>query len=186
MDAGGLERLVLEHRPDILFFNCLNDSWVSQLRALPDWRPVYLDETAIIYLRRGYADTLPGIDYGNLAAREGVSTGILGEIPVLLRTPPPSAAKNFLEDFYQNPKFPSPLLNLGIFCGTNGHPETAELFFWEAVQRSQGRFYDCFYNLGLLYYYGGRRTEAVSCMKRVLRDQPNDPAALQIAGTALP
>ena len=186
MDPGGLEKLMEQYRPDILFFNCHNDSWVFQLRALTDWRPVYLDEVSVIYLRRGYADSIPSLDYGKLAAGAGVSSGILAEIPVLLGAPPPSAVKNFLGDFYRKPEFPSDILNLGIFCGNNGHPETAELFFWEAVRRSQGRFYDCFYDLGLLYYYGGRRAEAASCMKRVLKDQPDDPAALRIAEMAPP
>jgi hypothetical protein len=82
--------------------------------------------------------------------------------------------------------YPNDLLNLGIGSNYTGNPIASELFFLEAIRRSQGRFPDFYYDLGLAFAYNNRQEEAVLCMRRVLRDRPQDPVARQISSMLAP
>lgn len=184
MEPGGLTALAEKYRVDILFFSDLNAQWISQLQNQAVWRQVYLDESTVIYLRTGYADQVPELNYDVLTREQGLSPTLLSEIPVLLRET--RASETFIDGFFRAPAFPNGLQNMGIFCGTGGRPDKAELFFGEAIRRTQGRYYDFYFNLGLVYEYTGRHGDAVLCMRRVLRDRPQDPIASQIGGTLIP
>ncbi len=54
---GGLLSLAEQYHVDILFFT-LPNQWVSDLQKTENWRPVFVDGTAAIYLRRGYAPAI--------------------------------------------------------------------------------------------------------------------------------
>ena len=100
----------------------------------------------------------------------------------MLQAPAPPAWRRGLEGFIRPSDYPADLMNLGIFCGYNGNTAAAEMFFLEAIRRTGGKYDDFYYNLGLLYAYGGRRSEAALCMQRVLAEKPDDPMARQILG----
>ncbi len=185
-DSGSLEGLADKYQANILFFNPLNAHWTMLLQSVPDWRLVYLDATAAIFLRRGYADQVPDLDYNRLLSEAGVSRSILSESSTLLQASPPPLWDCIWEDLYKPVVFPNSLQNLGIFCANSGHPEASESLFLEAIHQTGGRYYDFYYNLGLLYAYTGRRPEAALCMQRVLREKPGDPTARQILGNGLP
>ncbi|HJT25257.1 MAG TPA: hypothetical protein VJ873_11825, partial [bacterium] len=179
---GGLGALAGKYQADILFFSPLNSTWVAQLSSLPDWRPVYLDPSAVICLRKGYADGVPSLDDSRVLSEMGVSKAILTAASSLLEVPPPSAWSCFLDDFHKPVVFPDDLANLAIFFGTSGHAEAAEAFFLEAIQRSRGRYYDFYYNLGLLYGQAGKRQEWDLCMFQVLKRNPPRDLTRQISG----
>ncbi len=159
--------------------------WMVYLNQRPDWRLVYLDECTAIYLRKGYAEQITELDYSRLLAERGLSKSIASQSPSLLTMTPPSSWISFGKDFYQSSTYSNGLLNLGIFTTYSAHPEVAETCLLEGIQRTQGRYDDYYYNLGCLYYYGRRYNEALTCMKRVLRDQPQNPVALQITRSLL-
>lgn len=180
---GGLETLLAQYRPDIVFFNpLLVPQWALALRDQPDWRLVYLDSVNAVYLRKGYAPQIPPLDFKKLLGQSGVSPSILSEAPSLLQMPPPSPWANFGKDFIKPAEYSNGLLNLGIYSSYVGSPQASELFFLEAIRRCQGRYPDFYYNLGLLYASQGRREEAILCMRRVLRERPEDLMARRILG----
>ncbi len=184
MEQGGLLPMADHYQADILFFSNLNTQWLSQLQNQAAWRPVYLDESTVIYLRKGYGDQIPDLNLDALLQEKGISPTLSAEIPSLLREP--GASENFLDGFFRAPNFPNDLLNMGIFCGASGRPDKAELFLGEAIRLTQGRYFDFYFNLGLVYEYYRRHDEAVLCMRRVLRDRPQDPIANQIAENQAP
>jgi len=171
---GGLAALAGKYQADILFFSSHNASWTGQLQSMPDWRPVYLDPCTVVYLRKGYRDEIPSLDSSRVLSQAGISPSIINDAEALLQAPPPPAS--LLDGFLKPVVFPDDLSNLGIFFGTSGHPQEAEACFLEAIRRSQGRYYDFYYNLGLLYAQEGQRTEWGLCLSQVLKRDP--PAAL--------
>lgn len=179
---GGLEALADKYQANILFFSPLNAEWASQLPSLSNWRLVYLDPSAVVCLRKGYADGVPSLDENRVLSDMGVSKSILTEAQSLLEAPPPPAWTCFWDDFYKPIIFPGDLANLGIFFGTTGHPEEAEAFFLETIRRSSGRYYDFYYNLGLLYGQAGNRQAWDLCMFQVLKRNPPRDLARQISG----
>ena len=181
-NPGGLAALAEKYQADILFFSPLNSAWAAQLPSLPNWRLVYLDPSAVICLRKGYADGVPSLDANQVLSEFGVSKSILAEAPALLEASPPSAWTFFWDDFHKAAVFPGDLGNLGVFCGTSGYPEEAEAFFLEAIRRSGGRYYDFYYNLGLLYGQAGNRQLWDLCMFQVLKRNPPSGLARQISG----
>ena len=177
---GGLDPLLSKFRPEIIFFNpLLGAQWLTDFKGRPNWRLIYLDESSAIALRAGYRDEIPSLDYEKLLADHGVLKAFLSNPESILSAPPPSGWGSFLSDLLKPTEYQNGLLNLGIFCGYAGHFGEAELFFLEGIRRTHGRYYDYFYNLGLLYYYEGKKDLAALCVKRVLRERPDDPGALQ-------
>jgi hypothetical protein len=184
---GGLGPLIGKYQPNILFFNPLYAlQWMVYLNQRPDWRLVYMDECTAVYLRKGYADQIPGLDYDRLLAEKGLSKSILSESPSLLLMAPPSAWSCFGEDFYKSSLYSNGLLNLGIFTTYTDHPEVAESCLLAGIERTQGRYFDYYYDLGCTYYYSGRHNEALACMRRVLMDQPENQVAFQIVRSLSP
>jgi hypothetical protein len=179
---GGLAGLLSQYQPDILFFNPLVvPQWAVDLRGMPDWRLVYLDSSNAVYLRKGYGGSIPAFDYGKLLDQNGISPSLSSQAPSLLKLEPPAWGE-FWGDFFLPVVYPNNLLNLGIACNDTGNSQASEFFFLEAIRRTQGRFPDFYYDLGLLYAYTNRREEAVLCMERVLKERPRDPVARQILG----
>ena len=178
---GGLEPLIEKYQPDIIFFNPLYAlQWMIYLSQGHNWRLVYMDECTAVFLRKGYEDQIASLDYDRLLSERGLSKSIGSQTSSLLSILPPSNPSSLLEDFYKPSAYSNELLNLGIFATYAGHPEAAETCLLEGIQRTQGRYFDYYYNLGCLYYYGRRYSEALTCMRRVLMDQPQNPIALQI------
>ncbi|HTC19406.1 MAG TPA: hypothetical protein VK859_01065, partial [bacterium] len=176
-----------KYKPDIVFFNPLYAlPWMVHLNKRPDWRLVYLDECTAVYLRQGYADPIPGLDYDRLLEERGLSKAIAAQASSLISMSPPPVWTCLWDDFYKPSTYSNGLLNLGIFTTYTNHPEVAETCLLEGIQRTQGRYFDYDYNLGCLYCYGRRYSEALICMKRVLQDQPQNPVALQMVQSLSP
>jgi hypothetical protein len=179
--SGGLKILLEKYKPDILFFNAQHVSaWLADLRKMPEWRPVYLDETGVIFLRKGYAPEVTEMDDGRLLAQWEVPPTLLKEAATVLQTRPPPAWRCFLEDFYKPSKYSTGINAMGIYYSNSGQFELSEMFFLENIRRTQGRYYETFYNLGGLYFGTKRIEEAKLCIQRLLEKVPHETLARQI------
>ena len=180
-NRGGLAPLLSKYGIQILFFNPDDaPSWLFQLDEMPEWRPVYLDEAAVIYLHQGYAPQVPALDNGKLLEGIGVSPFAPWEARVLLRAPSPSPWVCFWEDFYKPAQSPMGLDTIGDYYSFTGHFDLAEAVYLENLRRTEGRYWDVFFNLGNLYYHAGRIPEARFCMQRVLETVPGYSNAKKI------
>ncbi len=181
LEPDGLEKLVAKYRPDILFFNPQAAAfWILELRKMPDWRLVYLDEYFAIFLRKGYAPQVGELDQGRLLQEKGVPKPAPGGAPILLGPPYPPAFKNWLEGFYRPQAYPDGLLNMATFYFESGEPQPAEAILLEAIRLTEKKYFDLYLNLGSLYFYTGRYGESRLCAERVLADSPRNPIALKI------
>ena len=178
---GGINALIVQFHPDIFVFKPLVcPTWAADLIGMSDWRLVYMDSLCDVFVRKGYADKVPTLEDGKLLSENGVDPAILSQTTSLLSLQPPPAWSRWLEGFFRPSDYRNDLLNLGIFCANPIHAQTAECFFLEGIRQTQGKYFDFYYNLGLIYAYTGRIPQATLCMRRVLLDKPDDPTARQI------
>ncbi len=187
---GGLRALAEKYGAEIILLQPLNTLvWAEELKAMPDWRLVYLDPDAGIFLKKGFGDNVPSLDYGTLLSQYGVPPTLVADQPGLLRMVPLSGGAAFLKGFLQSTAYPSDLFNMGLFTEAYGLPATAEPFFLEGIRRSQGRYYEFYYHLGLIYNQERRFEESLLCMRRALQAASSYPATLALlhngAGMAL-
>ncbi len=181
LERGGLAPLLARYQADILFFNPEETpTWVMDLKDLPVWRPVYLDESAVICLRKDYAPQVPKMDDTSILAQRGIAPAILEEKRTLLETPKPSAWVLFWRDFCQKDQYPTGLNVIGAYYNYSGKFNLAEMVFLENIRRTQGRYYDLFYNLGAMYYSSKRLDDSKLCIQRVMQDVSHEALARQI------
>jgi tetratricopeptide (TPR) repeat protein len=178
---GGLAPLLSKYGIQILFFNPDSaPTWLFQLAEMPEWRPVYLDESAVIYLRSGYAPQLPALDDAKVLEGIGVVPSTPQQAQDLLRAPSPSPWACFWDDFYETAPHPMALNTIGDYYSFTGRLDLAESVYLENLRRTEGRYWDMYYNLGTLYQRAGRLPEARLCMERVLEIDPSIGKAKKI------
>ena len=181
LNEGGVTRLINRIQPDIIVFKTtLANQWILDLRKWADWRPVFLDESTAIYLRRGYNDPIPSLDYERLLSERDISKTISLEARKIVEASPPSPLECFIDDFCRPTIYPVGLSAMGVFADQSGHPEFGEPLLLEAIRESRGRYYDFFFNLGQLYFYNQQVLGARYCMARVLKDSPSNAQAIKI------
>ncbi len=187
---GGLRALAEKYGADMILLQPLNTlGWVEELKSMPDWRLVYLDPVSAVFLRKGFGDKVPSLDYGPLLSQYGVPPTLAADQPELLRMEPLPGWEGFLRGFAQTTAYPSDLFNMGIFTEAYGLSATAEPFFLEGIRRSGGRYYEFYYHLSLIYDQEGRFGESLLCVRRAQQAASDYPATLALlhngAGMAL-
>ncbi|OFV94087.1 MAG: hypothetical protein A3G76_07665 [Acidobacteria bacterium RIFCSPLOWO2_12_FULL_65_11] len=181
LNPGGLHGLIAKYQPDILFFNpATARQWILDLNKLPDWRLVYLDEAACVFLRKDYAPQIPPLDEDRLLAERGLSKDVSENALSLLREPAPQAWKSFGESFYRPAVHPNGLQRMAVFFHYRGDFQMSEPLFLECIRRSRGVYYDFYFNAGLMYYSSLQYDKCRICMQRVLQDDPGNSGARQI------
>jgi hypothetical protein len=175
LEPGGLRSILAQYQPGILFFNPLHaPQWVVDLQSMPDWRLAYVDGITAIYLRTGYAESVPEMNFNALMETYGIQPAILGNTSEIL----PLSSPRGISAFAQPCAYPDWLQNLGVFCARIGHNQEAVCFFLEAIRVSHGSFSDLYFNLGsLLCSLNPHSPEGIYCMKRVMEIQPENELA---------
>ncbi|HVZ79178.1 MAG TPA: hypothetical protein VHE12_00095 [bacterium] len=176
---GGASALASELQPDLFCFQPLIiPAWAAELPHL-GWRLVYLDPVSVIFLRKGYHDEVRSLGPWDPVNERGLDPTLgLRARAILERTPPGPA----MADLFHPSDYPNELLSLGILSGLCGLTRESEVFFLEGIDRTHGKYWDFFYNLGLLYDFEGRNDLATLCMERVKPVLPKDPALRKILG----
>ncbi len=179
--TGKITSLADQNSANILFFNpAMSTSWVSDLQNNNDWRPVYLDENTVIYLKKGYAPQVPALDDSRIMAEYNIQNQVLERATEFIKLPEPTIWDFLLKGFYTRANYPIGISNMGTFFLLENHPQTAEAFFLEALNLSGGKYFDLYYKLGVFYYLAKRYDEARLCLERVLKNDPSNPSAQNI------
>jgi hypothetical protein len=181
---GGLERAIAKYQPDILFFNPLTArQWVTDLNRMPDWRPVFLDESVCVFLRRDYAPQIPTLDADRLLADRGISRNVSSSALAVLQEPAPSALQRIANGLFMPAIHPNGLQLMALFFQFREDFQVAEPLFLECLKRSRAAYDDLYLNVGLMYYLSGQDAKSRICMERVLRGDPDNATARKILGT---
>ena len=176
---GGLQKLINKYKPKMILFDYFTDlGWNIQLKQMPDWRLIYWDETSAIYAHRDYAWGFPAIKFIERTYQMGLDTTISDdEVWAILKTPRKSKIAYWLDGFFKKQNYPYEPMKMGMFAGQNNEFRSAELFFIEFLKRTEGNFYEAYFNLGLHYYINNDYEKALYCYERVLSEQPGNEEA---------
>jgi hypothetical protein len=166
---GRLWLLIKKYQPDIIVFSPLDGGiqWIQDLQKMPDWRPVYLDGNNVIYLRKGYADQIPNLDYDKLLTDWGISKDISGQAVPILQTSMSQNSFSFWEGFIHSEVYPRWFLSMGIFCTFTGHLDTAEALELEGVRLSRGRYLEFYYDLRGLFAATNQHDAEYLCTEEI-------------------
>jgi hypothetical protein len=178
---GGLARLVAKYKPDILFFNATSArQWILDLNDMPEWRSVFVDEGACVFLRRDYAPEVQALDEERLLTDRHIANADAETSMALLQMPGPSWATSWIDGFYRPAVHPNGLQALALYFQYRREFRMSEALFLECIRRSRGAYYDFYFNAGLMYYTSDQYPKARICMDRVLRDDPGNAGAARI------
>lgn len=170
--------LLDRHQADVVIFPYLvANSWLQQIKTAPQWRLVYTDAQAAIYLRNGTNADIPAQPFPE-ATPAGRPIPVPGEMrQAVLRAPRSRGLGPWLAGFWQPQSFPQEALNRGILYYYLDQRGAAEAFYLDAMQESQGRYFEVYSNLGAVYMKEGRYDEAAFCYQTVLADRPGNELA---------
>ncbi len=174
LGPGKLGPLLEKYQPEILVLKPQAPfQWIMDLRRMQDWRPVYLDGVAVVFLKKGLGDNIPTLDYNKLMADNGINKDLMTEAPSLIQLPSYPIWKSFRDHFTGVPPYPFGLYNMGFFFTVyTGQTGMAEPLFLEAIRRTSGKYPEFYYYLGGIYYSSKRFNEASLCMKHVPGENP--------------
>lgn len=179
---GGLQKIIGKYRPQLIFFDHLASlRWDLQLRAMPDWRLIYCDETSAIYARADYALDYPAVNFIDIPPERGIAVNLRdAAVWEMLKQPRPMKFSYWLSGFFRKQAYPyNELMRLGFFAYQNNAFKTAEAFYLEFLKKTRGTLYEAYFNLGSLYYRAKDYPKAIYCYEVVLKEYPENKLANQ-------
>ena len=150
--TGGLAPLLQKYGVQLILLDHMMDiPWIAQLRALPNWRLIYFDDLSAIYARQDYAPQFVPIDFKTALAAWGMKEEPSDDLLTNLRDQERFALADWMDGFGTIERYPMPLMRVGTFAYENGQFQIARDFFLKALDQSQGKYYEIYYNLGAAY-----------------------------------
>ncbi|MCC7438086.1 MAG: hypothetical protein IT211_06265 [Armatimonadetes bacterium] len=145
-DTGKLA-LIEQYHPVIISFPHKNEPpWLRFFQSRTDWRLVYLDQVAVVFLKQGYAPQIPAITQRDLyAAGPQRSKEEMGTI--LANFSP----DNFFEGFFRHQYSPASESDMVKTCLRLGWDNAAAQIGIEGIRRSTINYPDLFYNTGIAF-----------------------------------
>jgi hypothetical protein len=173
---GGLSALLTRSDIQAVLLNPMMDlEWVSQLKGLPGWRLQYFDEDTALWVRSDALAGVPPSTFLDLLSAQG-----LKDPPpdgAALDLAPPGAFGHWFEGFYRREEYPMGLFRSGAFAFGQGDLNAARSFWVETARRSGGRYFEIFFDLGVVYEKGGAKDAARTCFQKALKLNPRHEAA---------
>lgn len=145
-DTGKLA-LIEQYHPVIISFPHKNEPpWLRFFQSRPDWRLVYLDQVAVVFLKQGYAPQIPTI-----TERDLYSTG-----PQRSKEQMESILANFSPDgffdgFFRQQYSPSSESDMVKACLRLGWNNAAAQIGIEGMRRSTINYPDLIFNTGIAF-----------------------------------
>ncbi|HUO56752.1 MAG TPA: hypothetical protein VMV05_01105 [bacterium] len=179
-NARGLIQLTALYQPQLIALN-YNDAvpWAVQLKLMPEWRLIYVDETFAIYAKRDYAPSIPEFHFPDLVKERNI---ILSpdQVEHLAEDTQPSACIHWLKGFYRPQIFPNGLQSMGLFALHYGEFATAHTLFAESLRQAGGGYWDVFYNLGVSSLRLSQYRLGKICLEKSLQLNSGNPSTLQM------
>jgi tetratricopeptide (TPR) repeat protein len=170
---AGLEAAVRRYGVGwVVFPYRLRPDMLAGLTRHPDWRLVYVDHLAAIFVRGGQNaerfvhESVRLVERGALPAVDPAS------LPGLGGPPRPGSMARWLSGLVRRQEFPVESFNRGVFHFHRASPARAAAAFAEAIRQSDGRYYETYHNLGSALAATGRLAEARDCYRVYLRELP--------------
>lgn len=161
LKPGGIKNLLAEYNPDIIIFPYIKATgWWSYLIGNKNYRPVYFDGLAAVYLKNGTFENIPPL------SADRIRTNTNENIYTLLNENKPSGAQAFLNSFYRKQYNPIAEENKATFCFTYNFGEAALQYSALGIRKATTNPKNIFYNLSLYFNSIKQYNEAAICAKK--------------------
>ncbi|MBF0106583.1 MAG: hypothetical protein HQM16_14810 [Deltaproteobacteria bacterium] len=135
-------------QPQIVIFpHRISQNWHAVFQAHPDWRLVFVDDIAAVYLRRGYADQIKELTEADLVEGNRIVTA--AEIDALLNRTP-HAPQGGLVSLLKVRRFPHRESDLTAFLVRNQWEKAALYMALHGLKKSEPSAY-LYFTLGKLF-----------------------------------
>jgi hypothetical protein len=161
LKGNGFENLLKEYDPDIImlpFTKAVN--WWSYLIKSENYRAVYFDGLAAVYLKNGKFENIPAL------TAYAVKLNSSEDIYSVIRENKPGKAVAVLKSFFQKQYIPLDEQNKATFCFTYGYSKTALDYSAIGIKKATVNPNNIFYNLSLYFNDNKKYTEAAICAKK--------------------
>jgi len=177
---GGLVNLLSKYDPKFIVYNYQKYyTWTSQIAAMPQWKLIYLDGNAAIFMKKDTTINMPEINFVTLPLKFGLNESTDDQKKMqTLNLVPNGKFLTWMEGFYKKVKYENrSLLNIASFCLELKQYTTAERFFLEVLKRSEGREVSVYYALSEIYKNTGDTEKEQACLQKImLSDKKNQYA----------
>ncbi len=157
--------LLEKYNPDIVIVPHQSEFlWIHYMRKDTLWRLVHFDEMAAIYLKKGYADSVPSVAAGDrLGGYQQVPQS--GIDTVLRRSDAPTISLLSFRELY----FPQKEVGLSTFCYYDDAFDAGIQYGLNALLLSTVPCPEVYYNLGHNFFENKDFNRAAYCYERFLR-----------------
>lgn len=177
---GGLKKLIEKYNPSILIYNYSKyHPWTEQLNKMPEWRLVYLDGLAAIFLQKNYCPDIPELNPSYLFAKNHINFSYSEtEKQSIINTPLKSTFTQWLEGFHKKTNYnETSLLNMGSFYLQRNQLSAAESFFIEDYKICSGKNTSILYALSDIYIKLKNKKLAQLCLTNLIKYEPDNKQA---------
>lgn len=166
-----------KYHPDIVILPYQNDFlWVHFFNQDTSWRLAYVDELSAVYLRNGYAPSVPRLD--SMSYTHNVQPIPDALIDSVLRRPDPSGSVPLsIREQY----FPQREIGLSTFCYYDDRFDAAIQIGLDGLRRSTVPCPEMYYNLGNYFWEKKDYSHAAYCYERMLRTNEEPLAGSRLA-----
>lgn len=153
-----------------------NPGMLRRLSGDPRWRLAYLDGQAVIFTRRGTRAARASHPSAARAAAPPADWRP-DRLPGLGGRERLSGVRRWLTGFATHRSFPCESFGLGLYHYFRGDAARAAARFAQAIDESDGAYYEIYANLGSALFRLGRLEAAADCYRIVLEERPDNELA---------
>lgn len=178
---NGLEKLLKKYKPNLIVYNYLKYfAWTEQIAKIHDWRLIYLDGNSAVFSSDKDSVKLPSVELSELPGQYNLSKISSDEATAILNKPLSSTFINWIKGFHKKVDYSErDLLNIASFCLQMKSYNSAETFFLEILNRSDGDGLIEFYALAEIYRQLNDIEKEKYCCNQILKFNPGNKVALE-------
>ncbi|NTW32998.1 MAG: hypothetical protein HGB12_10280 [Bacteroidetes bacterium] len=181
----GLPQLIYKYKPELIVYNYQKYyKWTDQILKLPEWKLIYIDGNAAIFIQKENNDNIPLLNIEKLPGRFNLPSETNDqEVVNTLNVKSPSLLETFTNGFYKNVDYTNiELINLGSFCLQIKEYKTAERFLLEALRKTQGSENQLYFALSEIYRLLNDTEKSQICFNKILSFDPQNKIVLSALG----
>jgi hypothetical protein len=164
--GNGFSELLTEYDPEVIVLPYTKArSWWRNLINNKNYRPVYFDGLAAVYLKNGKFNEIKELNAATVC--KGLDTvSVKTRLSTIITEKKPSRSLAVLKSFWQKQYYPIDEQNKATFCFTYSFFNAALFFSEEAIQRATFEPKNTYYNLYLYFRKQQRFQEADICQRK--------------------
>jgi len=164
VEDNGIQNLITKYNPDIVIFPYLKSTnWWTYFIQNQEWRPVFVDGLAAIYVRKNSYPQLATVNEEYFIKK--VSKYDPNQLVSYINKPKANLLKSFFNSFVQQQNESIEYENLSMYCFTVGYTKAALAFSMANIDQSTEVSQTVYYNLYQYYSDIGDYGTANKCLK---------------------